>query len=82
MNRYQIYLNSGTVSIFDNLADELNTSRSRIIQDVLDRIAIEYKKILNVQIALKTKNNPLLKMAGFAKSKKNNLSKDVDSIYK
>ncbi|MBI4067081.1 ribbon-helix-helix protein, CopG family [Candidatus Gottesmanbacteria bacterium] len=81
MNRYQIYLDPNDVNVFDRLSHKLDMSRSQIIRDVLSRVAREYKKLLTATYGPKSKNNPLLKMAGIIKGTSKNLSEDVDSIY-
>lgn len=81
MNRYQIYLNPKSVDILDNLARLTNISRSQIIRDVIDKMAKEYERLLIKTEASRMKNNPLLKMAGFAKGPNKDISKNVDEIY-
>lgn len=81
MNRYQIYLDQGKVKIVEKLAQDLNMSRSQIIRDVLDRVIPEYEKLIKASVKIYNKNNPLLKMAGFAKSTTGRLSENVDEIY-
>lgn len=81
MNRYQIYLNPKNVGVFDQVAVDLGLSRSHIVRDWFDRIALEYEKMLMAKRASGLKNNPLLKMSGIGKSNTPNLSENVDSIY-
>lgn len=81
MNRYQIYLNPNSVDILDNLARLTNISRSQIIRDVIDKMAKEYERLLIKTEASRMKNNPLLKMAGFAKGGKPGISRNVNQIY-
>ncbi len=80
MQRYQIYLKPQSVNILAALAKDLNVSRSQIICDVIDRMAKEYEKLILAGETLRMKNNPLLKMAGFAKLGKN-IAENVDEIY-
>lgn len=82
MNRYQIYLNPKSVNIFDQVAVDLGLSRSHLVRDWFDRIALEYEKILTAKRVSGLKNNPLLKMSGMGKSNTPNLSENVDSIYR
>ncbi|MBI2022385.1 CopG family transcriptional regulator [Candidatus Daviesbacteria bacterium] len=79
MNRYQIYLNPKSVDILDSLARLTNISRSQIIRDAIDKMAKEYEKLLVKRARMK--NNPLLKMAGFAKGGKPGISRNVNKIY-
>ncbi len=81
MNRYQIYLDPQNVASLDQMAIDLNFSRSEIIRDVLDRIVLEYKKFLAVSSQWRLRNNPILKMSGIGKSSTGNIAEDVDSIY-
>lgn len=81
MQRYQIYLKPHSVNILADLARYLNMSRSQIIRDVIDRVAREYEKLIKAEEKIAMKNNPLLKMAGFAKSGKPGISRNADQIY-
>lgn len=81
MQRYQIYLKSNTVSILTDLAKELDVSRSQIIRDVIERMAGQYQKLIKAAAVSRAKNNPLLKMAGFAKGPKRDISRNVNEIY-
>lgn len=81
MNRYQIYLEPESVEILDDLAKQMKISRSQIIRDVIDKMAKEYEKLLVKTEAAKMKDNPLLKMAGFAKGPSKDISHNVNDIY-
>lgn len=81
MNRYQIYLNPKSVNILDELSAATNISRSKIIRDVIDKMAKAYEKILEKSSKKALKNNSLLKMAGMAKGGLKNISENVDEIY-
>lgn len=81
MNRYQIYLDPKDVNILDELAKLTSFSRSQIIRDVIDKMAKEYKKILEATEKKRIRNNPLLKMAGFAKGPTKNISQNIKKDY-
>lgn len=81
MQRYQIYLKPQAVNILTDLAKELDMSRSQIIRDVIDRMAREYEKIIKAKETLQMENNPLLKMAGFAKGGKPGIARNANQIY-
>lgn len=81
MNRYQIYLNPKSVEILDNIAQKVNLTRSEIIRDVIDLMANKYAQLLNTTHNTEIKNNPLLKMAGFAKGPNKNISQKIEEIY-
>jgi len=81
MNRYQIYIKPKTINILDEVAKIIKTSRSQIIRDVTDRTAKEFEKILIGSQGSKIQNNPLVKMAGFAKGEKKGASQNTRQIY-
>lgn len=81
MQRYQIYLDPKDVNILDELARLTSFSRSQIIRDVIDKMAREYRKLLEATEKSRIKHNPLLKMAGFAKGPNKNISQNVNDIY-
>ena len=81
MNRYQIYLDPPVVQTFDQLAWQLELSRSHLIRDSLDRLIREYTKVLTAGKNLTLKSNPLLKMIGIGKSSTGRIAQDVNSIY-
>ena len=81
MNRYQIYLEPESVEILDDLAEQMNISRSQIIRDVINKMAKEYEKLLIKSAKNRLKNNPLLKMAGMAKGPNKDISKNIKEIY-
>ncbi len=81
MKRYQMYLEPKAVQTIDLLSQGIGISRSRLIQDVVSRVVREYVKVLTAAASFRLKNNPLLKMAGFAKGLPSNLSQNIDEIY-
>mgnify|MGYP003393096899 CR=1 FL=1 len=81
MQRYQIYLEPESVGVLDELAKLTSFSRSQIIRDVISSMAKKYEKLLEVHTESQMKNNPLLKMAGFAKSGTPGLATRVNEIY-
>lgn len=81
MNRYQIYLDPKSVETFDDVAQALKVSRAKILRDAIDRIALSYQRVISFSRSAKVKDNPLLKMAGFARSPTGNVSKNIDEIY-
>ncbi|KKP93691.1 MAG: hypothetical protein UR98_C0003G0061 [Parcubacteria group bacterium GW2011_GWA1_36_12] len=81
MNRYQVYIKPKTINILDDVAKIIKVSRSQIIRDVTDRAAKEFEKILVRNQQTKMQNNPLIKMAGFAKSTTKNVSQNIREIY-
>lgn len=81
MQRYQIYLKPQTVSTLTDLAKQLGMSRSQIIRDVIERVSDQYSRLLKAITRAKAKNNPLLKMAGFAKGPNRDISHNIDEIY-
>lgn len=81
MNRYQIYLDPEDVNILDELARLTSFSRSQIIRDVINKMARQYEKLLEADTKRSLKNNPLLKMAGFAKGPVRDISHHINDIY-
>lgn len=81
MNRYQIYLDPKTVSVFDRVAVNLEVARSQVIRDALSRVAKEFKKALTATRSFDVKNHPLMKMSGIGKGASKNLASRVDEIY-
>lgn len=81
MQRYQIYLEPESVEIADDLARQLDLSRSSIIRDVVDRMMREYGKILAAYTRRRTTKNPILQMMGMAKTPARGVSENVDEIY-
>ncbi len=45
------------------------------------KVAVEYEKLIRPSQVRKTKDDPLLKMAGAIKHSRSDLSQNVDSIY-
>lgn len=81
MQRYQIYLESESVAVLDELARITRLSRSKIIRDVINQMARQYEKILESHRKKSLKNNPLLKMAGYAKGPNRDIAHHVNDIY-
>lgn len=73
MTRFQVYLGQPQLEILDYFASQFGVPRSRALRSLIDEAG---KKV-----AKKTKKNPLLQMAGFAKNAPANLSQNVDEIY-
>jgi len=82
MNRYQVYLEPKEVEIVDELAEDIGISRSRILQDVISRVVLEYSKIWQTSKCPKKKKSAFLKMQGIAKgASKVSLAENADEIY-
>lgn len=81
MHRYQIYLDPRDVSVLDELARLTTFSRSQIVRDVISEMAGKYEKLLEANTKRSLKNNPLLKMAGFAKGGSPGISRNANQIY-
>ena len=85
MKRYQLYLNPNSVSVLDVASETIEISRSKLIQNAVDRLSEE---IIDVAIVKKTSRKKqyavLDKYAGFiddGSKKKHNYSQTVDAIY-
>lgn len=81
MQRHQIYLDSPTVSTFDDISKGLGVTRSKVIRDVLARVGKEYARVLRIPKKISLKNHPLMKMAGMIKSPTGDVASGVDDIY-
>ena len=68
MKRYQVYLNPYPVTIFDEVEELTDISRSKIIRDSLDRVAQNIAQVLAAVKPRPSKTFVLEKMAGFIKS--------------
>lgn len=84
MKRYQLYLNPHSVSIIDDLGQNIDLKRSRILKMIIDSIASNFARIL---AATKTppKNTYVLdSLVGAIKvrgNKKTNFAQNIDEIY-
>lgn len=85
MKRYQLYLNQHSVAVVDDASEIVEMSRSKIIQNVIDRISQEIIDIATVKKTSRRKQYEVLdKYAGFIdeeSQKKYNSSQTVDEIY-
>jgi len=85
MKRYQVYLNPHSVSVLDAASETIEMVRSKIIQNVVDRVSEEIIDIALVKKTSRKKQYGVLdKYAGFideGSKKKYNYSQTVDEIY-
>jgi len=85
MKRYQLYLNPHSVSVLDTASETIEIVRSKIIQNVVDRVSREIIDIALVKKTSRKKQYAVLdKYAGFIDDglkKKQNYSQTVDEIY-
>jgi len=84
MNRYQIYLHPQSVNILDDFESLTNISRSQLIRESIDRLALQLSGFLTVQ---RKKNKQFLfdSLVGFIDTglnKKTNYADTVDDIYR
>lgn len=83
MKRYQVYLNQSSVSVLDDFEKLANISRSKIIRQVIDRVAEQLIRVVEVKRSAK-KEYILDSLAGFVDLKTNektNFAQNVDEIY-
>jgi len=83
MNRYQIYLNPQSVAVFDELGEEVNVSRSKIIRLMVEHGAEIVSKLISKKKKTQDNYYYLNKLCGFIKSKnkrKTNIAQTVDEI--
>lgn len=89
MKRYQLYLNPYSVSVVDNASETIEVSRSKILQNVVDRVSKEISdEIIDLVLVKRTSRKKqyavLDKYAGFidgGSKKEQNYSQTVDEIY-
>lgn len=84
MNRYQVYLHPQSVSVLDDFESLTNISRSQLIRESIDRLALQLSGLLSVQ---RKKNKQFLFdiLAGYidtGSNKKTNYADTVDDIYR
>lgn len=83
MKRYQVYLNPHSVSILDDFEKSSNISRSKVIRQVIDRVAEQLAAVVSEKKVQK-KEYILDSLAGFVDLKtdrKTNFAQNVDEIY-
>lgn len=84
MKRYQVYLNPHSVSILDEVGKNIDISRSKILQAVIDSIAQNMAKVL-AATRTSSKNKYIFdSLVGAIKlpgNKKTNFAQDIDEIY-
>ncbi|KKP47966.1 MAG: hypothetical protein UR39_C0002G0069 [Candidatus Woesebacteria bacterium GW2011_GWA1_33_30] len=64
MTRYQVYLNSGSVAVVDEVEEYLGISRSQIIRDLVDRYAQNILQIFSVTRTTPFKKSSLEALIG------------------
>ena len=83
MKRYQVYLNQNSVSVLDDFQKLSDISRSKIIRQVIDRVAEQLVCVVENKRSAK-KEYILDSLAGFVNlktNKKTNFAQNVDEIY-
>lgn len=83
MKRYQVYLNQTSVSVLDDFEKISNISRSKVIRQVIDRVAEQLVRVVDDRRSVK-KDYILDSLAGFVDlktNKKTNFAQNVDEIY-
>lgn len=84
MKRYQVYLNQHSVSILDELGKSIDISRSKLIQLVVDGIALNAAKIFAATKTPPANTYILDSLVGSIKikgKKKTNYAQNIDEIY-
>jgi hypothetical protein len=79
--RTQSYLDPKKLEIIDDLAKTIKISRSQILRDALDAIAIRYTKTKDVVKPETTRENALIEMGGIGVSKTGKVGLNIDEIY-
>lgn len=85
MKRYQAYLNPHSVSVLDVVGQTVEMSRSKLIQNAVDRLSQEIIDVVLVKKTSREKQYAILdKYAGFidnGSKKKHNYHQTADEIY-
>jgi len=80
MERYQIYLNPVSVDFIDEEAEQKGISRSKIIQELVNKRALSYSKKVKAR-PCKQHKSAILKMAGMLKGAySKSLVDDIDEV--
>ena len=79
--RVQAYLEPNNLSIIDEMAKDINISRSQIIRDALDAVATRYAKTKEFIKPRRPEKNALIEMGGIGISKTGTVGINVDEIY-
>lgn len=81
LTRVQVYLDPDNLSIIDEIAKDIRITRSQIIRDLLDSMAIRYIKTKDLIKPIKSAKNALIEMGGIGISKTGKVGLNVDAIY-
>lgn len=84
MKRYQVYLNPGSVSIIDDFTNNIDLSRSRVIQMAVDQIMHNLIKIFRATQTPPKKTYILDSLVGSIKIKgkrETNFAENINEIY-
>lgn len=67
MKRYQVYLNQGSVAVLDDYLASSGVTRSDVIRQAVDSLAINLSKVIGLAKAsrLKVQKTPLDDLVGF-----------------
>ena len=79
--RTQAYLDPKKLEIIDDLAKTIKISRSQILRDALDAIAIRYTKTKDIIKPEIINKNALIEMGGIGVSKTGKVGLNIDEIY-
>lgn len=84
MKRYQVYLNPNSVAVLDNFGENIDLSRSRLIQIAVDQIMHNLIKIFRATQTPPKKTYILDSLVGAIKIKgkrETNFAENIDEIY-
>lgn len=84
MKRYQVYLNPHSVSIIDDLGQNIDLKRSGILRMIIDSIASNFARILAATKTAPKDTYILDSLVGVIKvggNKKTNFAQNIDEIY-
>lgn len=84
MKRYQVYLNSHSVALLDDIEKITSISRSKVIRELVDRFVDQMAKVFTKERIPSSKLTYLDQLVGSIKlktSKPTNFALDDDEIY-
>ena len=81
LTRVQVYLDPEDMSLLDQLAAQIQVTRSQIIRDATKAVAIRYEQVSQLLETKTTKTNALRDLIGIEVSKTGKVGLNIDEIY-
>ena len=81
LTRVQVYLDPEDVLLLDQLATQIQVTRSQIIRDATKAVATRYERVSQLLDTKTAKANALRNLVGVGVSKTGKVGMNVDEIY-